>query len=81
MTRVASPFIAQMETDLRAAEASGGLGHNNARQKIQYHLRLKQELEEMRCECTSLLKERFKLEQCIRCAAGPRSSLDGWNVA
>jgi hypothetical protein len=45
----------------------GGLGHNNPKQKIQYHLRLKQELEEMRRECTTLLRERFHLEQCIRC--------------
>ena len=43
------------------------VGHTNQRQKIQYHLRLKQELEEMRLECTVLLRERFHLEQCIRC--------------
>eukprot|EP00951_Prasinocladus_malaysianus_P008406 scaffold60891_cov44-Prasinocladus_malaysianus.AAC.2 len=42
------------------------LGHGNQRQKIQYHLRLKQELEEMRHECTALLRERFHLEQCVR---------------
>ena len=49
--------------------AAAGLGHSNPRQKIQYHLRLKQELEEMRHECALLLRERFKLEQCVRCAA------------
>ena len=43
------------------------MGHNNPRQKIQYHLRLKQELEEMRHECMLLLRERFHLEQCVRC--------------
>ena len=45
---------------------SSGLGHNNPRQKIQYHLKLKQELEELRHECTLLLRERFSLEQCVR---------------
>ncbi len=45
-----------------------GLGHTNSKQPIQYHLRLKNELEEMRSECVGLLKERFHLEQCIRCA-------------
>ena len=44
-----------------------GLGHTNSKQPIQYHLRLKNELEEMRSECVGLLKERFHLEQCIRC--------------
>lgn len=44
-----------------------GLGHNNSKQRIQYHLRLKQELEELRHECMQLLRERFQLEQCIRC--------------
>jgi len=43
-----------------------GLGHTNSKQPIQYHLRLKNELEEMRSECVGLLKERFHLEQCIR---------------
>lgn len=42
------------------------LGHANSKQKIQYHTRVKQELEEMRHECTGLLRERFRLEQCIR---------------
>lgn len=43
-----------------------GLGHGNAKQKIQYHLRLKEELEELRHQCLLLLRERFQLEQCIR---------------
>ena len=47
---------------------TAGMGHNNPRQKIQYHLRLKQELEEMRHECMLLLRERFHLEQCVRLA-------------
>lgn len=47
------------------------MGHNNPRQKIQYHLRLKQELEEMRHECMLLLRERFHLEQCVRCCSPP----------
>lgn len=46
------------------------MGHNNPRQKIQYHLRLKQELEEMRHECMLLLRERFHLEQCVRSEPG-----------
>ena len=45
---------------------TAAMGHNNPRQKIQYHLRLKQELEEMRHECMLLLRERFHLEQCVR---------------
>ena len=45
---------------------TSGLGHNNPKQKIQYHLRLKQELEEMRRECMALLRERFHLEQAVR---------------
>lgn len=31
-----------------------------------YHLKLKQELEELRHEATVLLRERFHLQQCIR---------------
>jgi hypothetical protein len=46
---------------------TNGLGHSNPRQKIQYHLKLKQELEELRHEATVLLQERFHLQQCIRC--------------
>lgn len=53
------------------------LGHNNRKQPIQYHLRLKQELEEMRRECTHLLKENFQLEQCIRYARRPASRYFG----
>eukprot|EP00882_Tetradesmus_deserticola_P023812 GHRQ01025943.1.p2 GENE.GHRQ01025943.1~~GHRQ01025943.1.p2 ORF type:complete len:114 (-),score=38.68 GHRQ01025943.1:368-709(-) len=49
---------------------SNGLGHSNPRQKIQYHLKLKQELEELRHEATVLLRERFHLQQCIRYAGG-----------
>ncbi|MEW5308499.1 MAG: hypothetical protein WDW38_000454 [Sanguina aurantia] len=41
-------------------------GHANARQKIQYHLRLKLELEELRHECTLPLKERFRAERVHR---------------
>ncbi|KAL6748871.1 eukaryotic translation initiation factor 3 subunit 8 N-terminus-domain-containing protein [Haematococcus lacustris] len=61
--------LAQMEIDIKeimGTSTSGALGHNNNKQKIQYHLRLKQELEEMRHECTVLLRERFHLEQCVR---------------
>lgn len=43
------PACCVVRSDMAAAS---GLGHNNAKQKIQYHLRLKQELEEMRAECT-----------------------------
>ena len=58
--------LAQMEEAMLADKAV--LGHGNSRQKIQYHTRMKQELEELRHECTVLLRERFHLEQCIRCA-------------
>jgi hypothetical protein len=61
---VLSLRLGQLEAALSAEKAA--LGHGNQRQKIQYHLRLKQELEEMRHECTVLLRERFHLEQCIR---------------
>ncbi|GIL45340.1 hypothetical protein Vafri_2608 [Volvox africanus] len=53
----------KLEEDLKEQSA---LGHNNHKQKIQYHLRLKQELEELRHECTVLLRDKFQLEQCIR---------------
>ncbi|KAK9830175.1 hypothetical protein WJX72_010143 [[Myrmecia] bisecta] len=56
----------QMEIDIKELTNTSGLGHNNSKQKIQYHLRLKQELEEMRHECMLLLRERFNLEQCVR---------------
>ena len=46
---------------------TAGLGHSNPAQKIQYHLRLKLQLEQMRHQCTLLLKDRFRLEQCVRC--------------
>lgn len=45
-------------------------GHSNQKQKIQYHLRLKQELEELRHEVTVLLREKFHLEQCVRYQVG-----------
>ena len=47
---------------------STALGHHNPKQKIQYHLKLKQELEEMRREVVVQLREKFLLEQCIRWA-------------
>ena len=46
-----------------------GLGHSNEKQKLQYHLRLKLQLEQMRHQCLVILRERFQLEQCIRWAA------------
>ena len=54
--------------DVQEVMGTAGMGHNNPRQKIQYHLKLKQELEEMRHECMLLLRERFHLEQCVRSA-------------
>ncbi|GAX80456.1 hypothetical protein CEUSTIGMA_g7895.t1 [Chlamydomonas eustigma] len=56
----------KMEININDLLGKSELGHSNQRQKIQYHLRLKQELEEMRHECTVLLREKFHLEQCIR---------------
>ncbi|WIA20953.1 hypothetical protein OEZ85_005292 [Tetradesmus obliquus] len=60
--------LEQMADDLKEMLGTGtnGLGHSNPRQKIQYHLKLKQELEELRHEATVLLRERFHLQQCIR---------------
>jgi hypothetical protein len=40
-----------------------------------YHLKLKQELEELRHEATVLLRERFHLQQCIRCSRPASNSL------
>lgn len=54
-----------------------GLGHSNGKQRIQYHLRLKEELEELRHECMVLLRERFQLEQCIRSKLSPKHFLCG----
>ncbi|KAK9862945.1 hypothetical protein WJX84_004031 [Apatococcus fuscideae] len=58
--------ITQMEHDLKELLNTKELGHNNPKQKIQYHLRLKQELEEMRSQCMLFLRERYYLEQCVR---------------
>ncbi|KAK9786894.1 hypothetical protein WJX73_007699 [Symbiochloris irregularis] len=56
----------QMEVDVQDLVSTTDLGHGNAKQKIQYHLRLKQELEELRHQCLLALREKFQLEQCIR---------------
>lgn len=69
--RVHVPPLVQLQVDLQELTDAGALGHNNPKQKIQYHLRLKQELEELRNECTVLLRERLHLEQCIRYACSP----------
>lgn len=58
--------VVRLQQDLAEINSSLAIGHSNKNQKIQYHLRLKQELEEMRTELTVLLKDRFLLEQCIR---------------
>ena len=42
------------------------LGHSNPAQRLQYHRRLKSDLEAMRRDCTTMLRERFGLEQCVR---------------
>lgn len=57
-----------MEDELRNILFLGQkkMGHHNPKQRIQYHLRLKWELEELRRECVRLLREKFQLEQCIR---------------
>lgn len=68
------------------------LGHSNPAQKLQYHRKLKQQLEATRAEASSSLLERFALEQCVRYLAvrarlpvavqggvsgqGPRDALD-----
>ncbi|KAL0038494.1 hypothetical protein WJX77_008466 [Trebouxia sp. C0004] len=54
------------EVDVDQLVATTELGHANPKQKIQYHLRWKQELETIRKECTVLLRERYMLEQCVR---------------
>ena len=58
-------FVAAARRRCRRDQASLQ-GHANHRQKIQYHLRLKQELEELRHECMVLLRDKFHLEQCLR---------------
>lgn len=60
--------IRQSSDSVQELVDTHGLGHSNGKQRIQYHLRLKEELEELRHECMVLLRERFQLEQCIRSA-------------
>ncbi|KAK9811189.1 hypothetical protein WJX73_009123 [Symbiochloris irregularis] len=54
------------EEDVQRLVDTSSLGHSNPKQKLQYHLRWKQDLEAMRKETTTLLTERFQLEQCVR---------------
>lgn len=58
----------ELDADVRGLLTSNSsvLGHHNPKQKIQYHLKLKQDFEELKKECTNLLREKFHLEQCIR---------------
>ena len=53
-----------MEGDLERTTSL--LGHSNPAQRLQYHRRLKSDLEAMRRDCTTMLRERFGLEQCVR---------------
>ncbi|KAK9807523.1 hypothetical protein WJX72_001550 [[Myrmecia] bisecta] len=54
------------EREVEDLVAAGNLGHSNPKQKLQYHVRWKEELEAMRKQLTGLLRERFQLEQCVR---------------
>jgi hypothetical protein len=56
------------------------IGHHNPKQTIQYHIRLKQELEELRRECTRLLRDKFQLENCIRYLASRCQLYEGYCV-
>lgn len=69
----------QLSADMTGLMQSSGsfLGHHNSRQKIQYHLKLKTELEEMRQQYTILSREKFKLEQAIRYMAARADLLNG----
>ena len=74
MSAAASAFT----PDLQDLTDTAGLGHNNPAQKIQYHLRLKLQLEQMRHQCILLLKDRFRLEQCVRCWPRLFTCCAGW---
>lgn len=54
------------ELQERLAQEGAATLHNNPKQKIQYHQRVKRERDELRQQCDSQLKEVFLLEQCIR---------------
>eukprot|EP00210_Caulerpa_lentillifera_P003231 g3086.t1 len=62
-------------------QASGSnLGHHNQKQKIQYHLKLKTELEELRKQYTVLSREKFKLEQAVRYLAARADLMNGYPI-
>lgn len=69
----------QLSADMSGLMQSSGsfLGHRNSKQKIQYHLKLKTELEEMRQQYTILSREKFKLEQAIRYMAARADLMSG----
>ena len=69
----------QLSADVSGLMMSSGthLGHHNNKQKIQYHLKLKTELEELRKEYTVLSREKFKLEQAIRYMAARSDLMSG----
>lgn len=73
----------QLSADMSGLMHSSGsfLGHHNSKQKIQYHLKLKTELEEMRQQYTILSREKFKLEQAIRYMAARADLMSGNPVA
>ena len=75
MSLLMSEWLGIVPIGMQEVLGAAGMGHNNPRQKIQYHLRLKQELEEMRHECMLLLRERFHLEQCVRSAMAQPSTM------
>lgn len=57
------------------------LGHHNQKQKIQYHLKLKTELEELRKQYTVLARDKFKLEQAIRYLAARADLMSGYPIS
>ena len=73
----------QLNADVTGLMQSSGslLGHHNSKQKIQYHLKLKTELEEMRQQYTILSREKFKLEQAIRYMAARADLMSGCPTA
>ncbi|CAD7702724.1 unnamed protein product [Ostreobium quekettii] len=66
----------------RTTQQSGQLcvGHDNHSECRQFHARQKQELEELHKDVSVLLREKFKLEQCIRYLAARCQLYQGYCV-
>lgn len=62
--RALNERIAHFEEELLQTQEM--LGHKNSQQRIQYHKKLKQNLETIRKEATNALREKFQLENAVR---------------